>query len=132
MTERLNIYKCSVCGNTVQVLLSGMGELVCCGEPMDLLMPHTSDNSELKDKHLPVFTDNGDNHKLIQLGSELHPMSEEHYIQFIETISDDKNNLHIKYLKPNDIPTMTLNNSDNNVTAKAYCNIHGLWEAKND
>ena len=132
MSEFLDIYKCNECGNIVQVLVSGIGNLVCCGEPMEQLKAHTSDNDELSDKHVPIFVDGDNNHKLIQIGSTLHPMSEEHHIRFVEVITNDKNNLRVKYFSPNENPTVMLENSDNNIKALAYCNIHGLWESKND
>ena len=93
MSERLALYKCEVCGNLVQVLLSGGGELVCCGKPMTYLNPQDKSDEMLEEKHVPIFIHDESGKEFIQVGSTLHPMSEEHYIQFIETISEDKNKI---------------------------------------
>ena len=98
MAKRNEIYKCATCGNVVEVLHCGEGELVCCGKPMMLMTENTSDGA--KEKHVPVVEKIEGGYK-VTVGSIDHPMSEEHYIQFVETVSEDKNNVHIKYLKPN-------------------------------
>ena len=98
MSERLALYKCEVCGNLVQVLLSGGGELVCCGKPMTYLNPQDKSDEMLEEKHVPIFIHDESGKEFIQVGSTLHPMSEEHYIQFIETISEDKNPCTVHYL----------------------------------
>lgn len=124
MTERLELYKCNICGNLIEVILPGVGELVCCGEPMEFLEAKKED-SEYGEKHVPVFTTT-DSGLEIRVGSELHPMTEQHYIQFIETISEDKKRAEIQFLTPKDQPIMTLN-SDFANCAREYCNLHGLW-----
>ncbi|MBQ8460052.1 desulfoferrodoxin FeS4 iron-binding domain-containing protein [bacterium] len=124
MSERLDLYRCEICGTIIQVLNRGDGELVCCGHPMKYLQAHLSDE-EKQEKHVPVFTEDNK----IQIGSELHPMTEEHYIQFIEAISEDKKHVEIKFLAPTEQPIMELCSHETHTIAKEYCNIHGLWEA---
>ncbi len=132
MTERLEFYKCNICGNLVQVILPGVGEPVCCGEKMELLEVQKTDNPELSEKHVPVFIDTAENGEEIRVGTTLHPMSDDHYIQFIETITQDKNCLHLKYYSPMDIPILLLKEKMGIKKAQAFCNIHGLWEGQND
>jgi len=125
MTKRLEIYKCGVCGNIVEVLFAGVGELVCCGEPMLLQEEHTSD--ELKEKHLPVASRDGDALKL-RVGSVAHPMEDKHYIEWIQIISGDT--VLRKFLSPGDEPEARFNTPEGRVTAREYCNIHGLWRSE--
>lgn len=132
MSERLALYKCEVCGNLVQVLLSGGGELVCCGKPMTYLNPQDKSDEMLEEKHVPIFIHDESGKEFIQVGSTLHPMSDEHYIQFIETISEDKNKIELQYFSPNSKPVMDVDKFANPHYALGYCNIHGLWEGKHD
>lgn len=121
MTNHLEFYRCEICGNIVQVMHHGAGELVCCGKPMTLLEPHTLAD-EKHEKHVPVFIENK-----IQVGSVPHPMTQEHHIEFIQGISDDKKQILTKFLDVNDEPQMSL--SENSyTTATEYCNLHGLWQ----
>lgn len=127
MTERLELYKCSICGNLVEVILPGAGELVCCGEPMEKLTPHTHE-SETGEKHIPVFLQKSDDEIEVRVGSTLHPMSKEHYIQFVETVAEDKSCAVLKYFEPGNEPVMKLGDAASIHSAFAYCNIHGLWK----
>ena len=130
MTKRLEMYRCKTCGNLVQVILEGEGELVCCGEPMELLTPNTTE--EVKTEyHIPVYKYCEKDGIVIQVGKEPHPMTEEHHIQFIETIRDDGNLVKLRYLKPGEEPKMMIESKTDNERACAYCNLHGLWEGKN-
>jgi superoxide reductase len=130
MSEKLEFYKCSICGNLVEVVLEGSGELVCCGKPMELLKSNTLDT--LGEKHVPIF-EKQDDELLIKIGAEPHPMTDEHYIQFIECISNDKRYIKRKYLYPNEEAILNLKCYDiGKMTAKEFCNIHGLWEKSND
>lgn len=131
MTNKLELYKCEICGNIVEVAIAGEGELVCCGQPMQLLMPGT-DDSGAKEKHVPVFSHTENNGLEIRIGAEPHPMIPEHYIMFIESISPDKMCLHRHYLAPGDEPKIILEKYVDKVLAREYCNIHGLWEAQSD
>ena len=84
MTKLREIYRCPVCGNIVEVLNAGAGELVCCGKPMILLKENTTDAAQ--EKHVPVVekTTNGYH---VRVGSVEHPMLNEHYIQWIELLT---------------------------------------------
>lgn len=128
-TEKLEIFKCAICGNVVQVLLNGAGELVCCGEPMKL-MEVQHDKNELGEKHAPKI-EFFDNKKFVHVKS--HPMQPEHFIQFIEVYSKDKSELHLKFFNYNDVPEFDISNFGEDLEAIELCNIHGLWgENKND
>lgn len=129
MTEKLELYKCNICGNLVQVLLNGVGELVCCGEAMEKLETKYEENNELGEKHVPkIAEENGK--KIIKL--EHHPMVPEHYIQFIEAMTEDKSKIYLKYLNPNEKAEFEITNSEEKINAIEYCNIHGLWRSNND
>lgn len=126
MTETKQIYKCPVCGNIVEVVHAGEGQLVCCGKPMELLSANTVDAS--LEKHVPVIkkTEFGYN---IKIGTEPHPMTPEHHIEWIELIAGDK--VYRKELKPGNQPQAEfLLAEGGQVEARAYCNLHGLWSAK--
>lgn len=126
MTERLELYKCNICGNMVEVVLPGVGELVCCGEPMEYLEAKHND-SEYGEKHVPVFQYTEGDGVEVRVGAELHPMTNEHYIQFIETISEDRKRSELQYLTPQDQPIMQIKDKINVKNARTFCNIHGLW-----
>lgn len=123
MTKRSQIYKCEICGNIVEVLHEGAGELVCCGKPMKLIIENTTDAA--REKHVPVIEKTADGYK-VSVGSVLHPMIDVHYIEWIELDADGQ--VFRKYLKPGDTPVAIFNVSAENVTAREYCNIHGLWK----
>lgn len=126
MTEKFEIYKCNVCGNLVQVLLNGVGELVCCGEKMELISPHNQENDNgMSEKHSPTITTIDENTKEIKV--ENHPMTDEHYIMFVEYWSQDKNKMQMQFFKPEEKATMKTNIKCNNPTAISYCNIHGMY-----
>lgn len=130
MTKKLEMYKCEVCGNFVEVVLSGIGELVCCEQPMTLLKANTTDAAQ--EKHVPFFVKKDDELE-VRIGSVLHPMTDEHYIQFVEVISEDEKYIKRKYLSPSEDPILTLKCCDiSSLTAREHCNLHGLWEAKYD
>jgi superoxide reductase len=124
MTERLQIYKCEVCGNIVEMLHEGAGELVCCGEAMKLFKENTVDAA--KEKHVPVV-EKADGGLTAKVGSVAHPMEEKHYIEWIEVIADGK--AYRQFLKPGEAPEATFKIDANNPTVREYCNIHGLWKA---
>jgi superoxide reductase len=124
MTERLQIYKCEICGNIVEVLHEGQGELVCCGEPMKLYVENTVD--AVREKHVPVVEKTESGFK-VKVGSVPHPMETKHYIEWIEVIADGK--AYRQFLKPGEAPEATFNIQAKTITAREYCNIHGLWRA---
>jgi superoxide reductase len=122
MTLKLQIYKCAVCGNLVQILQEGDGNLVCCGEEMKL-MGIQYDVNELGEKHTPKIEIKEGKKFVNVIG---HPMTNEHYIQFIETYTKDKNELHLKFFKPGDVPE-TESKLEGAFNSIEFCNIHNLW-----
>lgn len=125
MAEKNKIYKCNICGNIVSVINAGEGELVCCGQPMEMLIPKGLEQ-EGKEKHVPIVSTEGDKVK-IQVGSEPHPMTEEHHIQLIQVLRDGCV-VEGKRLYPRDKPEVEFTLADNlNIKVRALCNIHGLW-----
>lgn len=124
MAQRLEIYKCEACGNIVEVLTGGGGELVCCGEPMKLYVENTVDAA--KEKHVPVIEKIEGGYK-VKVGSVAHPMEEKHYIEWIEIIADGK--AYRQFLNPGDAPEATFLIDAAQITAREYCNVHGLWKA---
>ncbi len=124
MTNRFEVYKCEVCGNIVEVLHDGKGELVCCGEPMKLYKENTVDAA--KEKHVPVIEKTASGFK-VKVGSVTHPMEEKHYIEWIELIADGV--AYRKFLKPGDAPEAEFCMNAKQITAREYCNLHGLWKA---
>ena len=123
MAERLQIYKCSVCGNIVEVVHGGAGELVCCGQPMELLDEKTADAAT--EKHVPVIEKIDGGYK-VKIGSVPHPMEEKHYIEWIELLADDK--AYRQFLKPGMPPEAVFNIQADSITAREHCNVHGLWK----
>ena len=124
MTERLQVYKCGVCGNIVEVMHAGEGELVCCGQAMTLFKENTVDAS--KEKHVPVVEKTADGYK-VKVGSVAHPMEEKHWIEWIELIADGK--VYRQFLNPGQAPEALFCIKADKVAAREYCNLHGLWKA---
>ncbi len=124
MTKVNEVYKCNVCGNVVEVLHAGVGELVCCGQPMELLKEKTEDVGQ--EKHVPV-TEKTDKGIKVKVGSVPHPMEENHHIEWIEIIVNGGN--YRKFLKPGEKPEAEFEIGAGNVEAREYCNVHGLWKA---
>lgn len=125
MAERLEVYKCAACGNIVEVLHGGAGELVCCGEAMKQFVENTVDAAQ--EKHVPVIEKTADGYK-VTVGSVAHPMEEKHWIEFIELIADGKS--YRQFLNPGDAPVAEFCVKADKVTAREYCNLHGLWKAE--
>lgn len=123
MAEKLEIYKCEVCGNIVEVLHAGKGELVCCGEPMKLFKENTVDAA--KEKHVPVVEKIDGGFK-VKIGEVPHPMEDTHYIEWIELIVDGK--AYRQFLNPGDSPEAIFRIDADQATAREYCNVHGLWK----
>jgi superoxide reductase len=124
MTKRLEIYKCEVCGNIVEMIHDGKGELVCCGQPMKLFKENSVDAA--KEKHVPVIEKTADGFT-VKVGSVAHPMEEKHYIEWIELIADGK--AYRQFLKPGEVPEAVFCIDAKEITAREYCNLHGLWKA---
>jgi superoxide reductase len=124
MSKLNEIYKCTVCGNIVEVVHAGEGELVCCGQPMVLMAENTVDAA--KEKHVPVITQVADGYK-VAVGSVAHPMEDKHWIEWIELVADGK--VYRQKLKPGMAPEATFCVKADKVSAREYCNLHGLWKA---
>ena len=125
MTKIKEIYKCNICGNIVEVLHAGVGELVCCGEPMELQKEKTQDSAV--EKHVPYIEKTNDG-ILVKIGqNQDHPMEEKHYIEWIQVIVDSVS--YRKFLKPGDKPQAKFEIKGDKIEAREYCNIHGLWKS---
>jgi len=124
MTQVRQIWKCNVCGNIIEILHKGADSLVCCEQPMVLQEENTVDAS--KEKHVPIIEKN-EGGVMIKVGSEPHPMEPEHYIEWIE-ISIEKGESK-KFLKPGENPEALFSVRAENIKARAYCNLHGLWKS---
>lgn len=131
MTKIKEIYKCEVCGNIVEVLHTGVGELVCCNQPM--ILQETKTEDEGVEKHLPVIEElpanvcQGKDGFRVKIGENEHPSDENHYIEWIElNTTEDKSGK--KYLKPGEKPEVEFYTRKEVVSIRVYCNIHGLWE----
>lgn len=123
MAERLEIYKCELCGIIVEVLGGGKGTLVCCNQPMTLLDEQTADAAT--EKHVPVIEKTDDGYR-VTVGSVPHPMEDEHYIEWIELLADGV--ACRRFLKPGDAPEATFCVCATLVSAREHCNVHGLWK----
>lgn len=124
MAKKLQVYKCDVCGNIVEVLHEGGGQMVCCDQPMTLVTENTVDAA--KEKHVPVI-EKIDGGYRVKVGSVTHPMEEKHYIEWIELIADGK--AYREFLKPGVVPEAVFKVEASQVMAREYCNLHGLWKA---
>ena len=124
MANRNEVYKCNVCGNIVEILHAGVGKLVCCDQPMKLITENTTDAA--KEKHVPVVEKVAGGFK-VTVCSVAHPMEEKHYIEWIEVIADGK--IYRQYLAPGQAPEAVFPIEATSITAREYCNLHGLWKA---
>ncbi|HUT23966.1 MAG TPA: desulfoferrodoxin [Sumerlaeia bacterium] len=124
MTQLLQVYQCQVCGNTVEVVRAKAGTLVCCDQNMTLLEENSTDAAQ--EKHVPVVEDTDDG-VLVTVGSVAHPMTEAHFIEWIEVNADGRSCR--EFLSPNDAPEAVFHVDAGDVTARALCNLHGLWKA---
>lgn len=125
MCNKGKFFICETCGNLVGLVLEGGGELVCCGHAMKELVANTKDAAY--EKHIPEVKVEG-NKVTVQVGSVIHPMVEEHYIQFIYLVT--KNGAQKKCLSPGEAPIaeFALVEGDEVIAAYEYCNLHGLWK----
>jgi superoxide reductase len=124
MSKINEIYKCTVCGNIVEVLHAGEGELVCCGQPMVLMTENTVDAA--KEKHVPVITKVAEGYR-VAVGTVAHPMEAKHWIEWIELVANGK--VYRQNLEPGQLPEATFAIKADHVSAREYCNLHGLWKA---
>jgi len=123
MAKRDQVYKCDKCGNIIEAVHGGPGKLVCCGEPMKLMEEKTADWKN--EKHVPVVEKVDGGFKVV-VGSTLHPMEDKHYIEWIQVIADGK--AYRRFLNPGDAPEAFFKLDADEVVAREYCNIHGLWK----
>lgn len=124
MTKKNEIYKCNVCGNIVEVLHAAAGQLICCGQPMQLLNELTEDAGQ--EKHVPVVEKTEKGYK-VKVGLVQHPMENAHFIQFVELLADGK--VYRKFLNPGEKPEAEFSIEADSVVAREYCNLHGLWKS---
>jgi len=124
MTKRLQVYRCELCGNIVEVVHEAGGELVCCGQPMKLLEENTTDAAT--EKHVPVI-ERVDGGIKVKVGEAAHPMTDDHYIEWIELTAGDET--HIAFLSPDGAPEAFFPVTADTVTAREYCTLHGFWKA---
>jgi superoxide reductase len=125
MPKKMEIYKCEICGNIIEMLHEGEGELVCCGAPMKVFRENTVDAA--KEKHVPVIETIAGGYS-VKVGSVAHPMEEKHYIEWIEIMTED-GRAYRQFLQPGKAPQATFKIDSGKITAREYCNLHGLWKA---
>lgn len=126
MTKINEIYRCPICGNIVEVVHAAGGRLVCCGQPMELLSENSQDAAH--EKHVPVVEQIEGGYR-VSIGSVEHPMIAEHYIEWIELL-EGANVVQRVYLAPGQKPVAEFKTDapSEEVSARAYCNLHGLWK----
>lgn len=124
MTELKQVYRCPICGNIVEVISPAGGTLVCCGKPMILLEPNTTDGAV--EKHVPVIDVIEGGYK-VTVGSVSHPMLEAHYVQWIDLVTE--HSVLRRFLKPGDAPEAVFMTDEKVVCAREYCNLHGFWKS---
>jgi len=122
-TERLQVYKCRVCGNMMEMIHAGAGTPVCCEQNMTLLKEGEIDAST--EKHVPVIKKIDGGYQ-VTVGQVAHPMEEKHYIEWIELLADGK--AYRQFLKPGEPPTAVFMLKADGVIAREYCNLHGIWK----
>ncbi len=124
MPQVLEVYKCTSCGNIVEILHGSNSNLSCCGEEMPQLKEGVTDAAQ--EKHVPVIEKTANGYK-VSVGSVAHPMDEKHYIEWIELLADGVS--YKKFLNPNEAPEAEFCVEAKSVSAREYCNLHGLWKA---
>jgi superoxide reductase len=124
MPQINQIYKCNVCGKIIEILNPGNPETECCGQAMELLEAKAKE-AEGKEKHVPVIEKTESGYK-IKVGSVPHPMLAEHYIQWIEILADGVS--YKTFLQPGESPEAEFCVKAEKITARIYCNVHGLWQ----
>lgn len=124
MADKLSVYKCNICGNVVEVIHAGAGDLSCCGAPMVHLTENTVDAAT--EKHVPVIEKVAGGFN-VSVGSVAHPMAEDHYIEWIELIVGDA--CYRQFLNPGDAPEATFMVDGDSAVAREHCNLHGVWKS---
>ena len=123
MASKLEVFRCEVCGHIIEVLHPGAGTLTCCNQPMKQMKENTTDAA--KEKHVPVVEKTATGYK-VKVGSVAHPMLAEHFIEWIELLADGK--AYRQFLSPGQAPEAEFQVSVAEVSAREYCNLHGLWK----
>ena len=123
MAMKLQVFKCNVCGHMVEVIHEGGGTLTCCDQPMQLMEENKVDAA--LEKHVPVIEKTAGG-ILVKVGSVAHPMQDEHYIEWIELLADGK--AYRQFLAPGEKPEALFTIKAQDVSAREYCNLHGLWK----
>ncbi len=122
-SSELQVYKCGLCGAEVEVIRGGGGTLTCCRQAMGLQAANTTDAAQ--EKHVPVI-EKIDGRVKVSVGSVAHPMDESHLIRWIEVVADGRT--YRQSLKPGDAPEAVFSVEADELAARAYCNLHGLWK----
>ena len=123
MAQRLQVFKCEVCGHMVEVIHDGDGQLVCCNQPMTLQEENTVDAA--REKHVPVIEKTAEG-IVVKVGSVEHPMQDSHFIEWIQLLADGK--AYRQFLNPGEKPAATFKVEGKDLSAREYCNLHGLWK----
>jgi len=124
--QRLQIFKCELCGNIVELVHVGGGTLICCNQPMTQLVENSTDAA--KEKHVPVI-ERVDGGVKVTVGSIAHPMEEKHFIEWIELIADGQ--VYRRFLTPGEAPEAFFPVTDAAaLMAREFCTLHGLWKGE--
>lgn len=123
MTELNQIYKCNICGNIVELVHGGAGELVCCGSGMELKVEKIEDEGQ--EKHRPVV-ERISTGVIVRVGEINHPMESEYYIEWVEVLTEHRT--YRKFLNPGDEPVAEFLLEAEHISVRIYCNVHGLWK----
>ena len=126
MAEKMGVYKCEKCGNIVQVLHGEKPPVTCCGLNMERMVENTVDAAV--EKHVPVV-EKIDGGYVVKVGSVAHPLTPDHYIEWIELSCDDDAFIQRKMLTPDSAPEAVFKTDATKVVARAYCNLHGFWRS---
>lgn len=127
MNKRLEIYKCSTCGTIVTVNRGGAGGLICCGKAMEHMNKNSTEAAT--EKHIPVLISVDKNRYRVVVGEIEHPMTEEHYIEWIDVLLKNGSRLTF-FLNPHDRPEAIFETEEKIIEIQTYCNLHGLWNKK--
>lgn len=122
MKEKVNYFKCPICGNIIEITNGDINRVKCCNKELEQLVANTTDG--VLEKHVPVY-EIVNNEIIIKVGETIHPMEEKHYIMWISLVTDDM--IIRKNLKPGDEPIVKLPYIKGAIIYE-YCNLHGLWK----